>query len=141
MLQVEGGLYRSARPQPAQFAEIKQTFKRILSLEGWVEDRKEADELAPVLVLSDSITFADIYFTGITQARLDFILQEIDAGLSFGKLLVHCERGQDRTGLVIASYRVRKCGWTKEAAMAEALTLGYRKYLNFGLNKTWANFA
>jgi Tyrosine phosphatase family len=141
MLQVEGGLYRSARPQPSQFEEIRQAFTRILSLEGRAEDRKEADELSPVLVLSDSITFADIYFTGITQARLDFILQEIDAALSFGKVLVHCEHGQDRTGLVIAAYRVRKCGWTKEAAMAEALTLGYRKYLNFGLNKTWANFA
>jgi protein tyrosine/serine phosphatase len=140
MLQVEGGLYRSARPQPSQFEEIRQTFKRIISLEGWAEDRKEADELSPVLVLSESITFADIYLTGISQDRLELILQEIDAGFSFGNVLVHCERGQDRTGLVIAAYRVRKCGWTKEAAMAEALALGYHHWINSGLNRTWEKF-
>jgi protein tyrosine/serine phosphatase len=55
-------------------------------------------------------------------------------------VLVHCEHGEDRTGLAIAAWRVRACKWTKEAAMAEALKYGYRRWLNYGLNKTWAAF-
>ncbi len=50
--------------------------------------------------------------------------------------LVHCEHGQDRTGLVIACYRVWKCGWTKADAEKEMLAHGFHKELR-GLWEYW----
>lgn len=42
-----------------------------------------------------------------------------------GPVLVHCWRGQHRTGLVVACYRVRVCGWTADAALREAREFGF----------------
>lgn len=52
---------------------------------------------------------------------------------------VHCEHGQDRTGLVIAVYRVRKCGWDADRAEAEMFAEGFHKTL-FGLWNFWEDF-
>ena len=38
--------------------------------------------------------------------------------------LVHCVRGNDRTGLVVALYRL-SCGWTKADAQAEMFANGF----------------
>jgi len=35
-------------------------------------------------------------------------------------VFVHCRRGKDRTGVVIACYRMRAEGWTAEQALGEA---------------------
>lgn len=49
--------------------------------------------------------------------------------------LVHCEHGQDRTGLVVAFYRERQ-GWTKAKAEKEMLKYGFHKELR-GLWECW----
>jgi len=49
---------------------------------------------------------------------------------------VHCQHGQDRTGLVIGCYRVWRQGWTKDAARKEMLADGFHKTLH-GLNDYW----
>jgi tyrosine-protein phosphatase SIW14 len=138
MIKVNDKLWRGPRPQPGDFAGIKTRFKTVISLEGEAEDLKEADELAPVCVISKPISFQEIYFTGITQLYLSNILDAIQGDEP--PVLVHCQHGEDRTGLVIAAYRVMVDHWTKDEAMREALKYGYRNWLNFGLNKTWKNF-
>jgi protein tyrosine/serine phosphatase len=40
---------------------------------------------------------------------------------------VHCEHGEDRTGLLIACFRVQYQGWTKAAAEEEMLRNGFHK--------------
>lgn len=40
-------------------------------------------------------------------------------------VLVHCEQGFHRTGVLCALYRVRACGWTLEAALEEMNQLGF----------------
>jgi tyrosine-protein phosphatase SIW14 len=47
--------------------------------------------------------------------------------------------GQDRTGLIIACYRVDVQGWPKDDARAEMLKLGFHPILH-GLNEYWENF-
>ncbi len=42
-----------------------------------------------------------------------------------GKILVHCWHGSDRTGAVIASYRVIVQGWSKDDAIDEMINGGY----------------
>ena len=49
---------------------------------------------------------------------------------------VHCERGQDRTGLVIGAYRVQTEHWTKAAAYQEMAAFGFHPLLR-GLYWAW----
>lgn len=49
---------------------------------------------------------------------------------------VHCEHGQDRTGLIVAVYRVHFDGWTKQQAEQEMLSHGFHKVLH-GLWEWW----
>jgi hypothetical protein len=39
-------------------------------------------------------------------------------------VFLHCRRGKDRTGTVIACYRIQHDGWTNEKALAEAKSYG-----------------
>ena len=42
-----------------------------------------------------------------------------------GPVLVHCLHGSDRTGTIVAMYRIVEQGWTREAAIAEMTGGGY----------------
>lgn len=48
-------------------------------------------------------------------------------------VLVHCQHGADRTGLMVAVYRVVEQGWSKQQAIAE-MTQG-----GFGFHPVWIN--
>ena len=48
-------------------------------------------------------------------------------------ILVHCRHGADRTGLIMAMYRMVFQGWTKEQAKEEMLEGGY------GFHAVWVN--
>ncbi|MFN2514172.1 MAG: tyrosine-protein phosphatase [Pyrinomonadaceae bacterium] len=43
-------------------------------------------------------------------------------------VLVHCHKGADRTGVVIAIYRITHDGWTSEQAKAEANRYGMKPW-------------
>jgi tyrosine-protein phosphatase SIW14 len=138
--QVTPTIWRGPRPEGEDFDEINKRFKYVLSLEGIKEDEKEKIQFKPsIKLISYPISFSEIYFTGLNQSSFDILLGTLSL-YSIDPTLVHCQHGEDRTGLVIAAYRVRYQGWTKETAMEEALKLGYRGWLNFGLNKTWKEF-
>src|SRR5208282_1496550 len=123
---VANNVFRGPRPQPADYPWILQNISTVISFEGQAEDDKEKAALLPIPVLSQPISFAEMYFpwAAIPAIRLEYLVQLIKG--CAGPVLCHCQRGQDRTGLVIAAYRVRVCGRSKDEAMAEALKFGYR---------------
>ena len=43
-------------------------------------------------------------------------------------VFIHCQRGADRTGTVIACYRILTQGWTNAQAMKEAESLGLASF-------------
>jgi protein tyrosine/serine phosphatase len=47
-------------------------------------------------------------------------------------LYVHCRHGQDRTGIVVAAFRMKQQGWSLADAEAEMQS--------FGFNDIWVNF-
>lgn len=44
-------------------------------------------------------------------------------------VLVHCHKGSDRTGLVVAAYRMTQEHWTEDAALTETHTYGHGDFL------------
>ena len=50
-----------------------------------------------------------------------------------GPVLLHCQQGADRTGLISALYRIVYQGWSKDQALDELLHGG------FGYHAIWVN--
>src|SRR5215510_8196215 len=63
------------------------------------------------------------------EAQISRILSVLHSG---GKVFVHCKRGADRTGAVIAVYRIEHLCWEPKKALAEAKALGM-SWTQFGL--------
>lgn len=63
---------------------------------------------------------------GPSRATMDRVLQ-ILADPESGPVYVHCRRGSDRTGTVIACHRIANDGWTAEEAIGEAREYGMIK--------------
>jgi protein tyrosine/serine phosphatase len=42
------------------------------------------------------------------------------------KVFVHCERGAERTGVMVACYRMSSEGWTPDRALGEMEKFGFR---------------
>ena len=46
-------------------------------------------------------------------------------------VLVHCWQGSDRTGAVVAAYRIAFQGWTREQAIDELVNGGYGYHASY----------
>jgi tyrosine-protein phosphatase SIW14 len=57
------------------------------------------------------------------DTQIDRVLSLIDAKEN-GIVFIHCQKGQDRTGMIIALYRISRDGWTDHAAIQEAKRFG-----------------
>jgi protein tyrosine/serine phosphatase len=58
-----------------------------------------------------------------SEGRIKELMALIDAPGN-QPVFVHCKRGADRTGAIIAVYRITHDGWTGEQALAEAEAFG-----------------
>ena len=65
------------------------------------------------------------HFLGPTEEAMGRAL-DILADLESGPIYVHCRRGCDRTGTVIACYRIAHESWDAERAIQEARAHGMR---------------
>jgi protein tyrosine/serine phosphatase len=60
-------------------------------------------------------------------------LSEVRKAEATGPVLLHCQHGADRTGLVTALYRLLYQSWTKDAALDEM------QHGSFGYHAMWGN--
>lgn len=116
-------LYRGGQPTVAGFQSLaKMGVKTILDL-------REPDGRSQVekkMVEAAGMKYVNVPFYGISTpsavqiANALSILNNKDNGAVF----VHCRRGADRTGTVVAAYRVSHDGWTNDKALHEAKDFG-----------------
>lgn len=71
----------------------------------------------------------------IKPAQIADVLRTIRERQKEGAVLVHCYHGADRTGLVVAMYRVIYQGWSLDAARSEMIDGGY------GFHSMWQDIA
>lgn len=55
-------------------------------------------------------------------------VMEIVAAPESGRVFIHCKDGVDRTGMIAALHRTTSEAWSTDAATAEAVRLGMRRY-------------
>ncbi len=119
--QVDTGVFRSEQPDQLDFVNLEGFgITEVLNLRRWHSDEKEAKNtnltLHRVPMRAENIKESDvIQALKIIQNRK-------------GNLLIHCKHGSDRTGLIVAMYRIVFQGYTKEQAIKE-MTEG-----NFGFH-------
>jgi protein tyrosine/serine phosphatase len=113
--------YRSGQPAGEGFAIAAKTYgiKTIVSLND-KPDVATAPGLTLVHVKMNAFKTADD-----DDPQLPLALAAIQKGIAQGNTLVHCQHGKDRTGGIVAVWRVLYQGWTKESAIAEMERGGY----------------
>ncbi len=113
--QVAPNLYRSAQPTVDGFVAAQSTLK-ILTVINLRESQTDATLLKDVQIEEQSVPMNAL---NIKEADVISALKLIKAGEAKGPVLVHCKHGADRTGVVIAMYRILYQGWSKEQAIDE----------------------
>lgn len=124
--QVDEGLYRSRQPDRKGFEEARtKGIRTVINLRSEHSDAKLVEGLGLGLV---EIPLSAGSFT---EDEILSVLKAIEK--SPKPVLVHCQHGSDRTGVVSALYRILYQGWTKEEAVAELKDGGFgfhRFYVN-----------
>ena len=113
LYRIEPDLYRSAQPDGAGFRELAALGVRtVLDLKGGDGDGDVARGTSLKLLHVPMTAF------GLRDDRVLEALR-ILSDPSNRPLIVHCQHGSDRTGALMALYRVVVQGWSKEDAIRE----------------------
>jgi protein tyrosine phosphatase (PTP) superfamily phosphohydrolase (DUF442 family) len=123
--QVSPMLYRSAQPYVDNFRELQQRgIGEVLDLRLYHKDVPAADT-------SLTLQHVPLFASELDPQRIVTALQVIANARK--PVLVHCLHGSDRTGAVVALYRIVCQGWSKQQALAEM------EQGNFGYHPVFSN--
>jgi uncharacterized protein (TIGR01244 family) len=134
---VNQNLYRGAQPDAAGMTNLnKLGIKTIINLRQPVENWQAELEQ----VRAQGMVFTNIPMSGVgrpTTEQVRQVLAAIEALPS--PVFIHCQHGCDRTGTIIACYRIEHDKWSNTAALEEAERYGISK-LERGMRKFILSF-
>ena len=121
--QLNEHVYRGGQPTGAGFQYLaKLGVKTVIDLREADSRSREEEKL----VTAAGMKYVNVPMTGLkppTQEETSKVLTILEDG-SAGPVFVHCKRGADRTGAVIAAYRIDHDGWDNAGALKEAMDRG-----------------
>ncbi len=133
---VSSSLYRSAQPSKEGFALLgtqsslagaDRPIKTVVSLRAFDDD-------ALLVPASSALRLEQIRFKTWHPENEDVVkFLRIATTPALQPVLVHCQHGSDRTGTMVAIYRIAFEGWTKAQATDEMINGG------FGFHPMWQN--
>ena len=133
---VHAALYRSAQPSKEGFvflgtqpslSNADRPIKTVVSLRAFNDD-------APLVPATSGLRLEQIRFKTWHPEDEDVIkFLRIATTPALQPVLVHCQHGSDRTGTMVAIYRIAIEGWTKAQATDEMVNGG------FGFHPMWQN--
>ncbi len=125
--QVAPGICRGAQPEAEGYATLKKMgIKTVINLRTSASEKK-AVEAAGMRSIEVPMEMS----TDQLKAKVDQVVA-LMADPANQPVFVHCRHGQDRTGIVIAAYRMKVERWRLADAAAEMQA--------FGFNDVWVNF-
>ena len=124
--QVSDKLFRSAQPRAGGVARLRELgINTIINLRGASSSTRAEGAEARAFGLN-YFNIALPNWGRPQDSRVARILDLIAAPEN-GRVLVHCKDGVDRTGMIVAVYRMRYEDWTSQNALAEAERNGMRR--------------
>ena len=124
--QVSERLYRGAQPLDGGVNRLRELgINTIINLRG----ANKLTRSEEVEARAQGLNYFNVALPGWARpdnARVARIL-EIIAAPESGNVFIHCKDGLDRTGMIVAIYRMTHDGWTSQQAIAEAERIGMRR--------------
>lgn len=127
LFKVSEDVFRSAQPSENGFRKIKELgVATVVNLRSFHSDRDKIGDTG--------LAYEHLYMKAWHPEEKELVrFLQIVTNKRRTPILVHCQQGADRTGLMCAVYRVAVQGWTKEDAISEMKNGGY------GFNSVWTN--
>ncbi len=113
---ISNQLYRSGQPEGQGFDALKELGVSIV-----VNLRDDSEKSEKQQVESRGIRYVHIPWRGTAHPDNRQVAQflQLLRDNPDKKVLVHCRRGAERTGVMVAAYRISEHGWTPEQALDE----------------------
>ena len=121
---VDDHIYRGGQPTDEGFKKLAELgIKTVIDLRQ-IGEHSQADEQKAVTDLG--MRYVSIPMKGLSTPKDDLVaaVQKILNESGSGPVFVHCKRGADRTGMVVAVYRISHDRWENKKALAEAKSYG-----------------
>jgi tyrosine-protein phosphatase SIW14 len=124
--QVNPDTFRGGQPSPFGFRVLsKLGIKTVLDLRSSAEQSAWEEKL----VKSLGMRYVHLEFQGgvtPTQEQIEKALSVLEDRTQ-APVFVHCHEGKDRTGMIIACYRISHDNWSNQKALAEAKSWAARE--------------
>jgi protein tyrosine phosphatase (PTP) superfamily phosphohydrolase (DUF442 family) len=124
LFKVSDGLYRGAQPEARGFPELQKLgVKTIVNLRSTHSDRGLMDDAG---LADDAFDYEELPMQAWHPEQEDVVrFLRIVGDPDRAPVFVHCQYGADRTGLMVAIYRMALQGWSREDALREMREGGY----------------
>ena len=125
--QVSSRLYRGGQPSEKGFEALHElAVKTVVSLR-WRKTRVDSEKL---IVEKLGMRFVSIplnYWTLPNDANVKELLRIIDDQANL-PIFIHCFHGADRTGVMVAMYRILRHDWSLQEAYKEMRACGFHRF-------------
>lgn len=144
---IDTDLWRGPRPTVDEMTAWSPKLRTIVDLEPPKYEGPEAVAAKRLGISEVPIPMSSVVPPTYDEVRTAAAMLGPVGSVAWRPLLVHCKQGVDRTGVVVAYWRVRYCGFTQARAYDEMLAMGYH-WLRYAiwarrvhelLNDAWAN--
>ena len=117
---VAPNIYRGAQPLPEGYSTLKKMgIKTVINLRT-TSSEKQAVEAAGM----KSVEVPLSVFNDVNLKTVNAIIDRMK-NPDNQPVFIHCKQGQDRTGIVVAAYRMKVDGWALTDAEAEMQSFGF----------------
>jgi len=129
---VNDHVFRGAQPEAGAWPELaKLGVKLVIDLRREDEHSSAAESQA---VQAAGMNYVNFPMKGVVAPANEQVGKILALLNSTDAVFIHCKRGADRTGAIVACYRVEHDHWDRKRALAEAKSFGM-SWDQFGLKK------
>ena len=137
--QVNEHVYRGGQPADEAWNHLaKLGIKTVIDLRRPTEHSTTNEQR---LVQAAGMRYVNVPMNGVvspTQEQVSKVLALMNSSEA-GPVFIHCKRGADRTGTILAAYRMGHDGWDNKKAFKEAKSLGM-SWMQFGMKHYILNY-